>query len=168
MSRSPRPGRACLALALVAAAWAAVIVLSGGFTFAPAGLRLSSRDPLRPLLVSAVLLLAARIALGAPEFWRLVLRAVGTSRAAVAARIAGLAALAVLVVAIAWNTRAAGGSDILLVALTGYGQPEDRRRAAAAGFDAHITKPINFTRLGEILSTATRDSPATAAVAASR
>src|SRR4029079_524550 len=111
MSRTPRPGRACLALALVAAAWAAVIVLSGGFTFAPAGLRLSSRDPLRPLLVSAVLLLAARIALGAPEFWRLVLRAVGASRAAVAARIAGLAALAVLVVAIAWNTRAAGGSD---------------------------------------------------------
>jgi dolichyl-phosphate-mannose-protein mannosyltransferase len=111
MSRSPRPGRACLALALVAAAWAAVTVLSGGFTFAPAGLRLSSRDPLRPLLVCAVLLAAARIALGAPEFWRLVLRAVGTSRAAVAARIAGLAAVAVLVVAVAWNTRAAGGSD---------------------------------------------------------
>jgi len=69
---------------------------------------------------------------------------------------------------VARRIRAAGGSDILLVALTGYGQPEDRRRAAAAGFDAHITKPINFTRLGEILSTATRDSPATAAVAASR
>src|SRR4029079_3494646 len=93
MSRSPRPGRACLALALVAAAWAAVTVLIGGFTVALADLRLSSRDPLRPLLVSAVLLVAARIALGAPEFWRRVLSAVGTSRAAVAARIAGLAAL---------------------------------------------------------------------------
>jgi CheY-like chemotaxis protein len=28
-----------------------------------------------------------------------------------------------------------------LVALTGYAQPEDRRRAAEAGFDRHITKP---------------------------
>jgi CheY-like chemotaxis protein len=28
------------------------------------------------------------------------------------------------------------------VALTGYGQPEDRRHALAAGFDAHLVKPV--------------------------
>ena len=69
---------------------------------------------------------------------------------------------------VARRIRAAGGSDIFLVALTGYGQPEDRTRAAAAGFDVHITKPINFSDLGEILSAATKGSPATAVVAASR
>jgi PAS domain S-box-containing protein len=31
--------------------------------------------------------------------------------------------------------------DVLLVALTGYGQEEDKRRAKQAGFDAHLTKP---------------------------
>jgi CheY-like chemotaxis protein len=30
-----------------------------------------------------------------------------------------------------------------LIALTGYGQPDDRRRALEAGFDAHIVKPID-------------------------
>jgi signal transduction histidine kinase/ActR/RegA family two-component response regulator len=33
--------------------------------------------------------------------------------------------------------------DALLVAITGWGQDEDRRRAAAAGFDAHLTKPAD-------------------------
>ena len=60
---------------------------------------------------------------------------------------------------VARRIRAAGGSDIFLVALTGYGQPEDRTRAAAAGFDVHITKPINFDELHEILSAAPRGGP---------
>jgi CheY-like chemotaxis protein len=30
----------------------------------------------------------------------------------------------------------------LLIALTGYGQAEDRERALAAGFDVHLTKPV--------------------------
>src|SRR3954470_3842789 len=34
---------------------------------------------------------------------------------------------------------AASGRRISLIALTGYGQPEDRRRAYEAGFDAHLT-----------------------------
>jgi PAS domain S-box-containing protein len=34
------------------------------------------------------------------------------------------------------------GQRLRLVALTGYGQPEDRDRARAAGFDAHVVKPI--------------------------
>ena len=63
--------------------------------------------------------------------------------------------------------RAAGGSRILLVALTGYGQPEDRTRAAAAGFDLHLTKPINLDVLGEILSDVGKTGPALSTAAAS-
>ncbi len=37
--------------------------------------------------------------------------------------------------------RAALGADVFLVALTGWGQEEDQRRARAAGFDRHLTKP---------------------------
>lgn len=35
-----------------------------------------------------------------------------------------------------------GGADLTLVALTGWGQPDDRRRTQQAGFDAHLVKPI--------------------------
>jgi signal transduction histidine kinase len=38
-----------------------------------------------------------------------------------------------------------------LVALTGYGQPEDHRRSAAAGFDAHLVKPAAFEALEVVL-----------------
>ena len=34
-----------------------------------------------------------------------------------------------------------------LVALTGYGQETDRQQSAAAGFDAHLVKPIDMTAL---------------------
>jgi signal transduction histidine kinase len=44
------------------------------------------------------------------------------------------------------------GSAIHLVALTGYGQPEDRRRAAEAGFDEHLVKPVEPDRLRQLLS----------------
>lgn len=43
------------------------------------------------------------------------------------------------------------GHPCLLVALTGYGQPEDRRRALEAGFDEHIVKPVDPRRLTELL-----------------
>jgi CheY-like chemotaxis protein len=33
------------------------------------------------------------------------------------------------------------GDDIMLVALTGWGQDEDKRRSRDAGFDHHLTKP---------------------------
>ncbi len=36
------------------------------------------------------------------------------------------------------------GRDMLVVAVTGWGQEEDRRRTAEAGFDAHFTKPVDF------------------------
>jgi signal transduction histidine kinase/CheY-like chemotaxis protein len=35
------------------------------------------------------------------------------------------------------------GHDIKLIALTGYGQPEDRERSRAAGFDRHLVKPAS-------------------------
>jgi two-component system, chemotaxis family, CheB/CheR fusion protein len=39
------------------------------------------------------------------------------------------------------------------VALTGYGRPEDRDRALAAGFDAHLVKPVDPEELNEVLVT---------------
>jgi len=41
----------------------------------------------------------------------------------------------------------------LLVALTGYGQEDDRQASMAAGFDMHITKPIDIATLKTILQT---------------
>ena len=41
--------------------------------------------------------------------------------------------------------------DLRLVAVTGYGQLEDRRRALAAGFDLHVTKPVDPALLDELL-----------------
>ena len=40
-----------------------------------------------------------------------------------------------------------GLEGVLLVALTGYGQEEDRRRALMVGFDEHLTKPVRFDTL---------------------
>jgi CheY-like chemotaxis protein len=45
-----------------------------------------------------------------------------------------------------------GLEGVLLVALTGYGQEEDRRRALAAGFDEHLTKPVGFDTLQGLLA----------------
>ncbi len=41
--------------------------------------------------------------------------------------------------------------DILLVAITGYGQDEDRRRSEEAGFNAHLVKPIAIDALNALL-----------------
>jgi CheY-like chemotaxis protein/anti-sigma regulatory factor (Ser/Thr protein kinase) len=38
-----------------------------------------------------------------------------------------------------------------LIAVTGYGQPEDRRQALAAGFDHHLPKPVNAEELALLL-----------------
>jgi CheY-like chemotaxis protein len=43
---------------------------------------------------------------------------------------------------VARDLRRALGRSIHLVALTGYGQPDDRRQALEAGFDAHLVKPV--------------------------
>lgn len=39
----------------------------------------------------------------------------------------------------------------LLIAMTGFGQPEDRKRALDAGFDLHLVKPIRPARLADLL-----------------
>ena len=48
---------------------------------------------------------------------------------------------------VARRIRAHLGRSVLLIAITGYGQPEDRQRAFDAGFDAHLTKPLVPERL---------------------
>jgi CheY-like chemotaxis protein/two-component sensor histidine kinase len=46
----------------------------------------------------------------------------------------------------------------MLVAVTGYGQSEDRRKSSEAGFDAHLVKPVTSERLDEVLALAARRS----------
>jgi CheY-like chemotaxis protein/two-component sensor histidine kinase len=45
------------------------------------------------------------------------------------------------------------GKAMMLVAVTGWGQEEDRHRSKAAGFDAHLVKPVSHERLAEVLAT---------------
>jgi PAS domain S-box-containing protein len=45
-----------------------------------------------------------------------------------------------------------GGAEICLIAITGRGQEEDKRRTDAAGFAAHLTKPIDSNSLKNLLS----------------
>ncbi len=43
-------------------------------------------------------------------------------------------------------------SEVHLISTSGYGQEEDKQRALAAGFDAHLVKPIDFRELQRLLS----------------
>lgn len=47
-----------------------------------------------------------------------------------------------------------GGEQVTVAALTGFGTDEDKSRALAAGFDEHLTKPLDFTALQAFLQTA--------------
>lgn len=47
----------------------------------------------------------------------------------------------------------------LLVAVSGYGQPDDRRRSQEAGFDHHLVKPINSEHLLQLIHEASEHSP---------
>jgi PAS domain S-box-containing protein len=42
--------------------------------------------------------------------------------------------------------------NIVLVALTGYGRPEDKAQALAAGFDYHLVKPVDLDALGDLVA----------------
>ena len=53
---------------------------------------------------------------------------------------------------VARRVRAAGRADVLLVAVTGYGQAGDRQRSGEAGFDAHLTKPVDPVALEALLA----------------
>jgi CheY-like chemotaxis protein len=48
---------------------------------------------------------------------------------------------------VARRLRAALGRDIVLVACTAYGRPEDVLRARKAGFDGHLVKPLDLNAL---------------------
>ena len=60
---------------------------------------------------------------------------------------------------VARRGRAAGGRPPILVSLTGHASPEDEARARDAGFDAHLTKPVDVQRLVALLESAP-DRPA--------
>ena len=47
------------------------------------------------------------------------------------------------------------GKAMVLIALTGWGQDEDRRRSQEAGFDGHLVKPVDHPRLLELLASLT-------------
>ena len=44
------------------------------------------------------------------------------------------------------------GRDMVLIALTGWGQEQDRERTRAAGFDAHLLKPVDHAVLLKLLA----------------
>ena len=48
--------------------------------------------------------------------------------------------------------RLTGLADVLLIAITGYGRPEDVAACRAAGFDHHLLKPFDPTELERLLA----------------
>jgi signal transduction histidine kinase len=60
---------------------------------------------------------------------------------------------------VARKVRASLRNTVRLVAMTGYGQPEDRQKAHDAGFDEHVTKPLSLPVLEDVLLRASRAPP---------
>ncbi|HEY4972725.1 MAG TPA: hypothetical protein VII41_03895, partial [Steroidobacteraceae bacterium] len=44
------------------------------------------------------------------------------------------------------------GENALLVAVTGWGQPSDKEQARAAGFNHHLTKPVDLEQVEQLLA----------------
>jgi signal transduction histidine kinase/CheY-like chemotaxis protein len=53
---------------------------------------------------------------------------------------------------VATQVRQSLGPGVVLVAVSGFGQPEDKRKALEAGFDEHITKPADVTDIENLLA----------------
>jgi CheY-like chemotaxis protein len=51
------------------------------------------------------------------------------------------------------------GVDLMLIALTGWGQPDDRNRSLAAGFDHHVVKPVDPSMLERLLAAPRKKGP---------
>src|SRR5207253_112835 len=51
------------------------------------------------------------------------------------------------------------GRDVVLVAVTGYGRDEDRRRSRQAGFDHHLVKPVDLAALRDAISSGATRAP---------
>jgi CheY-like chemotaxis protein len=49
--------------------------------------------------------------------------------------------------------------NVMLVAITGYGQKSDRQCSQEAGFDHHLVKPADFGKLQQILATVSEPGP---------
>jgi two-component system CheB/CheR fusion protein len=49
-----------------------------------------------------------------------------------------------------------GRADVPVLALTGFGRPEDIERAKRAGFSSHVTKPFDIDALMEVLKSVTQ------------
>jgi CheY-like chemotaxis protein len=49
------------------------------------------------------------------------------------------------------------GKDIVVIALTGWGQEDDRRKSEEAGFDGHLVKPVDYDQLLELLASLTNE-----------
>jgi CheY-like chemotaxis protein len=60
---------------------------------------------------------------------------------------------------VAGQLRARFGKEIFLVACTAYGRREDRERSLAAGFDVHLTKPVDLDELSHWLAVAAATVP---------
>ena len=106
-----RIGLAVAAGAAIAAAWAAVVWLSGGISFHTGVSMIAARDPIRPVIASVALAAIGWALLGTAAFVRALRTVRGDPSTQLPARVALLAVAATLVVSNAWNTRAAGGSD---------------------------------------------------------
>ena len=61
---------------------------------------------------------------------------------------------------LARRLRADGRAELGLIALTGFGQPDDRQRALAAGFDAHVVKPVDPAHLATVIASVQRQRQA--------
>ena len=51
------------------------------------------------------------------------------------------------------------GSSIAIIAMTGWGQAEDRQRSKDAGFSAHLVKPVDISKLGTLMSSFPQNDP---------
>lgn len=52
----------------------------------------------------------------------------------------------------------AGMRKVFAIAMTGHGSQDDRRRTSSAGFDAHLTKPVELNSLVEMIAAARQRS----------
>jgi CheY-like chemotaxis protein len=147
--------------------------LGRGSTFTvrlPLDLRASARDtrsPQPPRSVASRRVLIAEDIPDAAEMLRLMLEVMGhdvrvAADGVQAVAIAGEFAPEIVFLDIgmprkdgyqaAREIRAALGSEVVLVALTGWGQDDDQRRAREAGFDHHLTKPAEPERIEKLIA----------------
>ena len=50
-------------------------------------------------------------------------------------------------------------AKVMLIALTGYGPPDDVKKAREAGLDQHLVKPVDFDELLALISKVTPSGP---------